>query len=245
MPQLDGKSALVTGGAQRIGRAIALSLARAGANVAITYLQSGQQARALVKDLKRLGVNAVAVDCDVCNPKSVKSAAEKVLAEFGALDILINNAALYESVDFEKLTPEQWNKILQTNTRGPFLVAQALLPALRRRSGRIVNLGSLGGARPWTSHAHYCVSKAGLNMLTLAMAKALAPEIAVNAVAPGMIETDRKSSRDQLARLAAKTPMKRNGRPEDVVDAVMFFATASHFITGQVLYVDGGLGLAT
>ena len=245
MPPLDGKSALVTGGAQRIGRAIALSLARTGANVAITYLQSGRQAKALVKDLESLGVNAVAVECDVRKPKSVNSAAKKVLAELGGLDILINNAALYETASFEKLTPEQWDTILQTNTRGPFLVAQAFLPALRKRNGRIVNLGSLGGARPWTSHAHYCVSKAALNMLTLVMAKALAPEIAVNAVAPGMIETDRKASRDQLARLAAKTPMKRNGTPEDVVDAVMFFATASHFITGQVLYVDGGLGLAT
>lgn len=244
MPPLDGKSALVTGGALRIGRAIALSLARAGADVAITYLQSGRQAKALVKDLKRFGVNAVAVECDVRNTKSVNAAARKVVAEFGGIDILINNAALYETARFEKLKPEQWDRIFDTNTRGPFLAVQAFLPTLRERRGRIVNLGSLGGARPWTSHGHYCVSKAALNMLSLVMAKALAPEIAVNVVAPGMIETNR-SRRQELAHLAAKTPMKRNGTPEDVAEAVLFFAAATHFITGQVLYVDGGLGLAT
>jgi NAD(P)-dependent dehydrogenase (short-subunit alcohol dehydrogenase family) len=243
--RLEGKAALVTGGAQRIGQAIALELARAGANVAITYLQSERAARALTRELQLIGVKALALKCDVRNPKSVKDVAKSVVKQFGGLDILVNNAGFYETASFEELTPDQWDNILRTNTRGPFLVAQALLPALRKQGGRIVNLGSLGGVRPWSSHGHYCVSKAALHMLTRVMAKALAPGIAVNAVAPGMIETDAKASRDQLARMAAKTPMKRNGTPEDVVEAVLFFATATRFITGQVLYVDGGLGLAT
>lgn len=242
---LRGKTALVTGGAQRIGRAIALGLARAGADVAITYLQSRREADALGRDLERLGVRALAFECDVRSPKSVRNAAKTIVKQFGGLDVLVNNAALYETATFEKLTPEQWDNILETNTRGPFLMAQALLPALRKGEGRIVNLGSLGGARPWISHGHYCVSKAALNMLTLVMAKAWAPEVAVNAVSPGMIATDANASGEQLARIAAKTPMKRLGTLTDVAEAVLFFATATRFITGQILYVDGGLGLAT
>jgi 3-oxoacyl-[acyl-carrier protein] reductase/pteridine reductase len=244
MPSLHGKRALVTGGAQRIGRTIALALAREGADVAITYLTSEREAKALVRQLQSLKVSSVAIKCDVRDPKSVGTMAKLVLKEFGELDILINNAGFYETAEFDKIMPEQWDRILQTNTRGPFLVAQAFLPALRKSKGRIVNLSSLGGLRPWTSHAHYCVSKAALNMLTQVMGKAFAPEIAVNAVAPGMIATDRNAS-GELARMAAKTPMRRNGTPEDVAEAVLFFATATHFITGQVLYVDGGLGLAT
>lgn len=244
MPSLHGKRALVTGGAQRIGRTIALALAREGADVAITYLTSEREAKALVRQLQSLKVSSVAIKCDVRDPKSVGTMAKLVLKEFGELDILINNAGFYETAEFDKIMPEQWDRILQTNTRGPFLVAQAFLPALRKSKGRIVSLSSLGGLRPWTSHAHYCVSKAALNMLTQVMGKAFAPEIAVNAVAPGMIATDRNAS-GELARMAAKTPMRRNGTPEDVAEAVLFFATATHFITGQVLYVDGGLGLAT
>lgn len=244
MAQLTGKSGLVTGGAQRIGRAIALALAHQGANVAISYLTSERPARNLVGELERFGVNALAVKCDVRDRRSVQSAAKKVVAEFGGLDVLVNNAAMYETARFDDIGPEQWDRILQTNTRGPYLVAQAFLPALRAAKGRIVNLGSLGGTRPWTSHAHYCVSKAALNMLTQVMAKALAPEIAVNAVAPGMIETD-QTARRSLKGVIEKTPMRRNGTPEDVAEAVLFFATATRFITGQILYVDGGLGLAT
>lgn len=243
MPPLQGKTALVTGGAQRIGRAIALALAEAGADVAITYLQSERAAKSLVRQLQQMGRGALAVKCDVRDVKSVRSAAKAVLKQFGGIDVLINNAALYETAAFDNISPEQWDRIFQTNTRGPFLVTQAFLPSLRERQGRIVNLGSLGGARPWASHAHYCVSKAGLNMLTLVMAKALAPQIAVNCVAPGMIETGQSDK--QLARMAAKTPMQRNGTPQDIAEAVLFFATATQFITEQVLYVDGGLGLAT
>ena len=245
MPSLQNKRALVTGGSERIGRAIALGLAHEGADVAVTYRSSERAAQALVRQLGSLRVSAHAIPCDVRDPKSVLAMAKVVLNEFADLDILVNNAAFYETIEFSKITSEQWDQILETNTRGPFLVAQAFLPALRKTKGRIVNLSSLGGLRPWTEHAHYCVSKAALNMLTEVMAKALAPEIAVNAVAPGMIETDHDTSRELRTRTARKTPMRRNGTPEDVVEAVLFFAGATRFITGQVLYVDGGLGLAT
>jgi 3-oxoacyl-[acyl-carrier protein] reductase/pteridine reductase len=185
----------------------------------------------------------LAIRCDVRDPKSVQSLARVVLREFKSVDVLVNNAGVYETAKFDEISPEQWTRIFETNTRGPYLVAQAFIDALRSREGRIVNLGSLGGLRPWVTHAHYCASKAAVTMLTEVMAKALAPEIAVNCVAPGMIDTGENKSADVPARFAAKTPMRRNGAVDDVVAAVLFFATAPTFITGQVLVVDGGLGL--
>ena len=241
--ELTGKAALVTGGARRIGREIALALAAAGADVAITYLQSEREARQTAKQIGQSGARGLALPCDVREEKSVRQAVKKVTAEFGGLDVLVNNAAIYETVEFEKITLRQWDEMFATNARGPFLMSQAAAKALRQRQGRIIHLGSLGGLRPWTTHAHYCASKAALTMLTQVMAKALAPEIAVNCVAPGMIDLGDGREAGFLRRIAGKTPMQRNGSAEEVVRAVMFFATAPHFITGQVLAVDGGLGL--
>jgi len=240
---LKGRAVLITGGARRIGRAIALTLAEAGADVAITFLKSGREAQHTVIDLTSFGVRAVALRCDVTDQRSVKSALKETVKELGGLDILVNNAANYETVDFEKLTLEQWDAIFASNTRGPFLVSQQALKWLRERKGRIVNLGSLGGLRPWASNAHYCSSKAAVHMLTRVMAKALAPEISVNCVAPGMIDLGEKSAAAFMKHRAAETPMRRNGNSNDVAQAVLFFATAPQFITGQILAVDGGLGL--
>jgi NAD(P)-dependent dehydrogenase (short-subunit alcohol dehydrogenase family) len=191
----------------------------------------------------RRRVNALAVQCDVTDPNSVRAAIKAVVEEFGGIDILVNNAGNYETVEFEKLTLQQWDAIFASNVRAPFLVSQAALPHLRRRRGRIIHLGSLGGLRAWADHAHYCSSKAALHMLTKVMAKALAPEIAVNCVAPGMIDLGEKSAVAFMRRMAKQTPMRRNGSREDVAAAVRFFATVPHFVTGQILYVDGGLGL--
>lgn len=192
---------------------------------------------------QRHRAHVLAVRCDVTDPKSVRAAIKAVVKEFGGIDILVNNAGTYETVEFENLTLQQWDAIFASNVRGPFLVSQAALPHLRKRRGRIIHLGSLGGLRAWADHAHYCSSKAALHMLTKAMAKALAPEIAVNCVAPGMIDLGEKSAAAFMRRMAKQTPMQRNGSGEDVAAAVRFFATAPHFITGQILYVDGGLGL--
>jgi 3-oxoacyl-[acyl-carrier protein] reductase/pteridine reductase len=240
---LKGKTVLVTGAARRIGREIALAAARAGGDVAITYLTSERQARRTVTELRRLGARALALRCDVGQEKSVRATVKQVVREFGGIDVLVNNAGFYETVEFSKISIEQWDKMFATNARGPFLMSQAATKTLRERKGRIVNLGSLGGLRPWATHAHYCASKAAVNMLTQVMAKALAPEIAVNCVAPGMIDVGDKSGSAFLRKLASKTPMQRNGSAEDVARAVLFFATAPHFITGQVMAVDGGLGL--
>lgn len=240
---LAGKVALITGGAKRLGRASALALARAGADVAITFLTSANQAKRTLKELQNTGVRAGAVRCDVTDPASVHSAVDEIAKKLGGIDILVNNAGVYETVKFEDITVGQWDFIFATNVRGPFLLTKEASPYLRRANGRIINLGSLGGLRAWSDHAHYCSSKAALHMLTKSMAKALAPKISVNCVAPGMIDLGEKAAAEFMARMAKQTPMRRNGTGEDVAAAVLFFAAAPAFITGQVLYVDGGLSL--
>jgi 3-oxoacyl-[acyl-carrier protein] reductase/pteridine reductase len=222
-----------------------LALAEAGANVAITYRTSQADAVETARAIERLGRRALAIECDVRTEASVRSAVAAVVGHFGRLELVINNAAVFESAPLDSLTLEQWDTVFETNARGPFLVAREALAHLRTsktREGRIINIGSLGGMKAWAGHAHYCASKAALHMLTQAMAKAFAPEVSVNCVAPGWIELDEIPSR-QSAHFAAKTPMRRNGSVEDVAQAVLFFAAGPHFVTGQVLAVDGGLGL--
>jgi len=239
---LSGKSALVTGGARRIGRAIALTLAQAGADVTITYRTSADDAVETVDAIEELGRRGYALDCDVRSEQSVRNAVAGAIAKHGRLDILVNNAAIFETAALDTLSLERWDAVFETNTRGPFLVAREALPHLRAARGRIVNIGSLGGLRAWAGHAHYCASKAALHMLTQAMAKAFAPEVAVNCVAPGWIEFEGDRD-DQAERSAGKAPMRRNGTAEEVAQAVLFFAAGSEFTTGQILAVDGGLGL--
>jgi 3-oxoacyl-[acyl-carrier protein] reductase/pteridine reductase len=238
---LDGKSALVTGGARRIGGEIALALAQAGADVAITYRKSHSEAYETVGAIESLGRRALAVECDVRSEDSVREAVGAVVDRFGRLDVLVNNAAVFESGALESISLEAWDAVFETNARGPFLVAREALAHLRAVEGRIVNIGSLGGTRAWAGHAHYCASKAALHMLTQTMAKAFAPEVSVNCVAPGWIELGDQT--EASARFAARTPMRRNGAAEDVAKAVLFFASGPKFVTGQILGVDGGLGL--
>jgi len=196
-----------------------------------------------VVDLAGLGVRAFALPCDVTSEKSVRAMIKDAVRELGGIDILVNNAANYETVEFEKLTLAQWDAIFASNTRGPFLVTREALPHLRERRGKVINMGSLGGILPWPTHAHYCSSKAALHMLTRIMAKSFAPEIAVNAVAPGMIDLGEKDAKEFMRKMTRVTPMKRNGTGEEIAAAVRFFAHAPHFITGQILVVDGGLSL--
>jgi NAD(P)-dependent dehydrogenase (short-subunit alcohol dehydrogenase family) len=240
---LLGKAALVTGGARRIGREIALQLAAAGAEVTITYRTSRHDAEETIKEIKDLGRLAIAVECDVRSEASVRDAVTATVNFHGHLDLLVNNAGVFQSVPLDQLTLEQWDTVFATNARGPFLLARQAISDLRKSQGRIINIGSLGGLHAWAGHAHYCSSKAALHMLTQAMAKAFAPDVAVNCVAPGWIDLGKEEARSEAEHFAAKTPMKRNGTARDVADAVMFFAGATSFITGQILSVDGGLGL--
>jgi NAD(P)-dependent dehydrogenase (short-subunit alcohol dehydrogenase family) len=254
---LRGKTCLITGGAKRLGRASALALAQAGADIAITFRNSAREAQRTVVDLSSFGVRAFALHCDVTDETSIKSMMKEVGRELGRIDILVNNAANYSTAEFERLTLRQWDDIFASNTRGPFLVSREALKWMRRKrtgasgskkieakiEAKIIHMGSLGGLRPWPTHAHYCSSKAALHMLTKVMARVLAPEIAVNAVAPGMIDLGEKSAAAFMKRMAKETPMQRNGRGDEIAAAVLFFATAPQFITGQILAVDGGLGL--
>jgi 3-oxoacyl-[acyl-carrier protein] reductase/pteridine reductase len=240
---LIGKAALVTGGARRIGRAIALELAAAGADVTITYRNSRAEAEETLQVINKLGRKAIALECDVRSEQSVRSAVANSINFHSRLDVLVNNAAIFESAPLDKLTLEQWDAVFETNARGPFLVAREGLQHLRATRGRIINLGSLGGLRPWAGHAHYCASKAALHMLTQAMAKAFAPDVAVNCVAPGWIDLGEEEAQAAAQRFAAKTPMQRNGTANDVAQAVAYFASAGDFITGQIMAIDGGLGL--
>src|SRR5271154_4700055 len=260
---LRGKACLITGGARRLGRASALVLAQAGADVAITFRNSAGEAQHTVVDLSSLGVRAFALRCDITDETSVKSMLKDAGRELGRIDILVNNAANYATADFESITLRQWDAMFASNTRGPFLVSREALKWMRRKrtgsqrsngpgsegsgskkiEAKIINMGSLGGLRPWATHAHYCSSKAAVHMLTKVMAKALAPRISVNCVAPGMIDLGEKAAAAFMRRMAKQTPMKRNGTGEEIAAAVLFFATAPHFITGQIMAVDGGLGL--
>src|SRR3984885_12391428 len=180
---LRGKTAPTTRAARRLGRASALALAEAGAGGAITFRDSAGEARDMVVDLSSFGVRAFALRCDVTDEASVKAMMKPAGKELGRIDILVNNAANYETAEFDQLTVRQWDAIFASNTRGPFLVSREALKWMRGkdRQSKIINMGSMGGLRPWATHAHYCSSKAALHMLTKVMAKALAPEIAVNA----------------------------------------------------------------
>jgi 3-oxoacyl-[acyl-carrier protein] reductase/pteridine reductase len=244
MPTETRKIALVTGGAKRIGREIALTLARSGYDVALTWRESPKEANEVAQAIEATGVRALAIQMDQRSETSIQNAIRILMAKWGSLDLLINNAAIIEKSPLDGITLADWDRVFESNTRGPFLVARECLPYLKATNGRIVNLGSLGGSSAWPQHAHYCASKAALHSLTLTMAKALAPEISVNCVAPGYIEMPENGLERAVApAFAARTPMGRNGTAEEIAAAVVFFATGPHFITGQILTVDGGLGL--
>jgi NAD(P)-dependent dehydrogenase (short-subunit alcohol dehydrogenase family) len=236
---LEGKVALVTGAAKRIGRSVALRLASEGADVVVNYRSSRSEADEVVAQIAALGKRAVAIQGDVAKKNDVIAMFAAVEKEFGRLDILVNNVGMFFSAKFEDLTEEQWDRILDTNLKSQFLCSQAAAPMLRRSGrGRIINFASLGGLLAWPAYTHYCVSKAGVIMLTRCLARALAPEITVNAIAPGTISFP--GDAPELAEdFIRRAPLQRTGTAKDIEDAVMFLAE-SPFMTGQVIVVDGG-----
>ena len=236
---LRGKVALITGAAKRLGRSVALRLASEGADVIVNYRSSKAEADEVVAEIAAMGRRAIGVRADVAKRADVAALFAAVEKEFGKLDILVNNAGMFFPARFEELTEEQWDTILDTNLKSQFLCSQAAAAMLRRSGqGRIINFASLGGLLAWPAYTHYCVSKAGVIMLTRCMARALAPEITVNAIAPGTISFsgDAPGIAEDFIRRA---PLHRTGSPEDIDDAVIFLARSS-FITGQVIVVDGG-----
>src|SRR5271156_6947307 len=237
---LDGQVALVTGAAKRIGRSIALRLAGEGAAIAVNYRGSKADAEAVVREIQATGVKAVAIQADVSKRDEVVKLFAEVEREFGRLDILVNNAGDFFAAKFQELTDEQWDRIMNANLKSQFLCAQAAAPIMKRQGrGRIINISSLGGLLPWPAYTHYCVSKAGVVMLTRCLARALGPEILVNSIAPGTIQfPGEPPDEDYIQRV----PLHRTGTGEDIADAVAFLAK-SNFVTGQILAVDGGRSL--
>jgi NAD(P)-dependent dehydrogenase (short-subunit alcohol dehydrogenase family) len=237
---LEGQVALVTGAAKRIGRSIALRLAAEGAAVAVNYQTSKAEAVSAVREIQALGAKAVAIQADVSRRADVGKLFAAVEREFGRLDILVNNAGAFFSAKFEDITDEQWDGIMNANLKSQFLCAQAAAPIMKRQGrGRIINLSSLGGLLAWPNYTHYCVSKAGSIMLTRCLARALAPEILVNSVAPGTIQFPGEPPDEEYIR---RVPLHRTGTGDDIAGAVAYLATAD-FVTGQVIVVDGGRAL--
>ncbi|HTU45149.1 MAG TPA: SDR family oxidoreductase [Bryobacteraceae bacterium] len=227
---------LITGAAKRIGRVIAIELSRRGFEVAIHYGKS----RAEAEQVSRECGGAPIFQADLAQVEEIRRLFQEVQERFGLLNCLVNNAARFTRIDPLDITEGDWDFIHQVNLKGTFFCCQEGARQMRRLgTGRIVNISSLGGIRPWAEHVHYCASKAGVIMLTRALAKALAPEITVNSVAPGVILFGDADARVQA--MINATPMRRAGKPEEIADAVHFFLTAPDFITGQTLVVDGGL----
>jgi 3-oxoacyl-[acyl-carrier protein] reductase/pteridine reductase len=227
---------LITGSAKRIGRVIAIELSKRGFDVAIHYNGS----RSAAEEVAALCHNAPIFQADLTSVAEIRRLFREVRERFGLLDCLVNNAARFTRFDPLKITEADWDFIHSVNLKATFFCCQE--GALQMReigAGRIVNISSLGGIRPWAEHAHYCASKAGVIMLTKALAKAFAPAITVNSVAPGVISFNDIDARTQA--MIEATPMKRSGKPEEIAEAVHFFLTAPDFITGQILAVDGGL----
>jgi 3-oxoacyl-[acyl-carrier protein] reductase/pteridine reductase len=232
--------ALVTGAAKRIGRSIALRLARDGADVAINYRTSKTEAASLVREIQSLGRRSAAIRGDVSKRADVQELFVAHEKEFSRLDILVNNAGMFFDAKFEDLTEEQWDRILNTNLKSQFLCAQAAIPLLTQSGrGQIINLSSLGGLLPWPLYTHYCVSKAGSIMLTRCLARVLGPRIRVNSVAPGTIQFEGEPPDEEYIR---RVPLHRTGTGDDIAGAVAYLATAD-FVTGQVIVVDGGRSL--
>ncbi|TMJ26687.1 MAG: SDR family oxidoreductase [Alphaproteobacteria bacterium] len=243
---LNGKVAFVTGGSGDIGRAIAEALAASGADVAVSYLGEADRAAAVVEAVRRAGRQGHAVQFDQRDPQSIDLCLEKVMGHFGRIDILVNNAAWNIGIpfaDLEVLTPEIWDRVHETNLRGPFLLSRLFASELRRhKAGRIINIASLAGLAPVGSSIAYAASKAGLIHLTHCMAVALAPDVTVNCIAPGLVEGTRMAERlpeamKQLARTQAV--LGRSGSPDDIAQIAVAYCRADS-VTGQTVVVDGG-----
>src|SRR3989440_2177778 len=230
--------ALVTGSAKRLGRAVAVRLAQEGADVIIHHRTSTVDAQSEVAEIEKMGRRSCAIAADLTNVAEIKRLFDETAKQFGQLDILVNSAANFLPSSIISTTEEIWNISLDANVKGPFFCAQAAAPLLRRTKGTIINFADTGGLLGWPGYIAHSVSKAGVVMLTKVLAKALAPEVRVNAIAPGTITMpgDPPEWEQEFVKLA---PLKKTGTPEDVAEAVSYLASAK-FLTGHVLVLDGG-----
>lgn len=240
--ELRGTAALVTGAGRRLGQAIAVGLARAGCDVAVHYHGSADGAAATAREIGALRCRAGLLRADLSDAAAARGLADQAARALGRLDVVVNSAALLVRQPVETVTPESWDATLDLNLRAAFFVAQGAIPHLRRAKGggKIVNLADVAAFEPWPAYVPHCVSKAGVVMLTQALARALAPDVAVNAVAPGPVLLPEAWDEETRDHFRETTPLRRLGEPADVVAAVRFLLEGSDFVTGTVLVVDGG-----
>lgn len=236
----SGKTALITGGAVRVGKAITLGLARAGANVVINYNASAQAAEETVAEARALGVQALAIRADIADFEQVQAMAHAAEAQLGGVDILINSASLFQETPFPTTDPAAWHRVTGIGIDGPYFCANAVAPGmLARGEGVIINIVDLSGWEPWPRFTAHSVSKAALMALTRQLALELAPAVRANAIAPGPVLAPPDYTPEMIHRVRQNTLLERWGSPEDVVEAVLYFVRAN-YVTGDVLFVDAG-----
>jgi pteridine reductase len=244
---VQGKTVLITGGAKRVGAAICRRLHAAGANLMLHYRASAGEARLLQAELNHTRPNSVAlIQADLLDLPKLPSVVEQTLQTYGHLDALVNNASTFFPTPIGEITEHAWNDLMGTNLQVPLFLAQAAAPALRKAQGAIVNLSDIHAERPLKNYVIYSIAKAGIAGLTRSLARELAPEVRVNAVAPGPILWPDDESFDELSRqrIISHTPLKREGTPEDIARAVHFLLAEANYVTGETINVDGGRNMA-
>jgi pteridine reductase len=241
--EMKGRTALVTGGAVRLGRAMVEALAAEGMRLVIHYHASSTEADQLCSALRQRGGEAVAIGADLADATAVERLAQQAVQAFGGIDVLVNSASVFPPQKLEETDAALWDHTFAVNLRAPFLLTRALAPTLRERRGAVVNLCDLAGIQVWGGYSAHSVAKAGLAHFTRVAARALAPEVRVNGIAPGAVLPPESMGQDQLAAIARRTPLKRLGEPDDVIQALLYLLRAD-FVTGEVLVVDGGRMLA-
>lgn len=237
--ELSGKTALVTGGAVRVGRAISLALAGVGVRLVVHYNSSSGDADALVAQVRSDGGDAVAIRADLSIGTEVERLAREAEGAFGGIDVLVNNASVFPPERLEETDEALWDHTLAVNLKAPFFLIRHLAPTLRERRGAVVNLCDLAGLQPWAAYAAHGVAKAGLAHLTRVAARSLAPHVRVNGIAPGAVLPPESMGDDELEAIARTTPLRRIGSPGDVTRALLYLLDAD-YVTGEVLVVDGG-----
>jgi len=238
--------ALITGASRRVGAVVARTLHAAGYDLALHYRHSSDEADALAKDLEQQRPNStLLLQADLANLAALPGLIEKLLAHFGRLDALINNASAFYATPLDSATPTQWNELFASNAQAPFFLTQAAIPALREARGGIVNMLDIYAERPLAGYTLYCMAKASLAAMTRSLALELGPDIRVNGIAPGAVlwPAEGKSDEEQNE-LLSRTPLKRAGTPEDVASAILWLLRDAHYTTGQVIHVDGGRTLS-
>lgn len=239
--ELQNKVALITGGAHRVGKAIALGLVKERVKLALHYNHSTDKAEQTISEIKSMGGEALLIQGDFSRVSEIENVVKTCHQHFKKIDILINNAAIYFRTPLGETTEEQWDDLLTINLKAPFFCAQFVAIIMKKqKSGKIINITDVAGITPWSGYIPYSASKAGLISITKGMAKALAPDIQVNAVAPGTVLMREEATEDEIKEIKNLTLLKKIGTPEDIVNAVLFLLKGGDFVTGEVIVVDGG-----